>query len=69
MSTLPSASYSVTTRLEIPAGGQAVSQLTTAVETAGGAVTALDVTASGHQRLRIDVTTAARDTEHDDARY
>ena len=64
MTALPSISYSITVRLEIPAGGPAVSQLTTAVEQSGGAVTALDVTASGHERLRIDVTCAARDTEH-----
>jgi malate dehydrogenase (oxaloacetate-decarboxylating) len=63
---LPSVSYSITVRLEIPAGGAAVSQLTNAVEGAGGAITALDVTASGHQRLRIDVTCAARDTDHAD---
>ena len=36
------------------------------MEHAGGVVTALDVTASGHERLRIDVTCAARDTEHAD---
>src|SRR3954471_7630232 len=64
MSAAPSVSYSITVRLEVPAGGPAVSHLTTAVEQAGGAVTALDVTASGHERLRIDVTCAARDTEH-----
>src|SRR5215216_7974466 len=57
---VPSVSYSITVRLEVPAGGRAVSQLTTAVEHAGGAITALDVTASGHERLRIDVTCAAR---------
>jgi len=62
----PSVSYSITVRLEVPAGGAAVSQLTTAVEHAGGIVTALDVTASGHERLRIDVTCAARDTGHAD---
>jgi len=66
MTAVPSASYSITVRLEVPAGGASVSQLTTAVEHAGGAITALDVTASGHQRLRIDVTCAARDTEHAD---
>jgi len=60
----PSVSYSITVRLEVPAGGVAVSGLTTAVEQAGGLVTALDVTASGHQRLRIDVTCAARDSDH-----
>ena len=64
MSAVPSVSYSITVRLEVPAGGASVSQLTTAVEQAGGAITALDVTASGHERLRIDVTCAARDTTH-----
>ncbi|GAB3759093.1 NAD-dependent malic enzyme [Microlunatus parietis] len=37
-----------------------------AVEQAGGAITALDVTRSGHERLSIDVTCAARDTDHAD---
>jgi malate dehydrogenase (oxaloacetate-decarboxylating) len=66
VSAVPSVSYSITVRLEVPAGGASVSQLTTAVEHAGGAITALDVTASGHERLRMDVTCAARDTEHAD---
>jgi len=64
--TSPSVSNSITVRLDIPAGGP-VSQLTTAVEKAGGIVTALDVTSSGHDRLRIDVTCAASDTGHADA--
>ncbi len=54
----------MTVRLELPAGGSAISQLTTAVERSGGVVTALDVTASGSDRLQIDVTCAASDTEH-----
>src|SRR5688572_6905215 len=54
----------MTVRLELPAGGSAISQLTAAVEQAGGVVTALDVTASGHDRLQIDVTSAARDAGH-----
>jgi malate dehydrogenase (oxaloacetate-decarboxylating) len=66
VSAVPSVSYSITVRLEVPAGGSSVSLLTAAVERVGGAVTALDVTASGHERLRIDVTCAARDTEHAD---
>ncbi|MBA8795743.1 malate dehydrogenase (oxaloacetate-decarboxylating) [Friedmanniella endophytica] len=66
MSAVPSVSYSITVRLEVPAGGTSVSRLTTAVEQAGGAITALDVTASGHERLQIDVTCAARDTTHAD---
>ncbi|GAA2754730.1 NAD-dependent malic enzyme [Actinopolymorpha rutila] len=63
---MPSASYSITVRLEVPAGGRAVSELTAAVEHEGGTITALDVTASGHERLRIDVTCAATDTAHAD---
>jgi len=64
MATQPSISYSITVRVEVPGRGNAVSQLTHAVEEAGGTVTALDVTASGHERLSIDVTCAATDTDH-----
>ncbi|WP_420033901.1 NAD-dependent malic enzyme [Streptomyces sp. cg28] len=66
MATAPSVSYSMTVRLEVPASGTAVSQLTTTVESAGGSVTGLDVTASGHEKLRIDVTIAASSTSHAD---
>ncbi|RKS10530.1 malate dehydrogenase (oxaloacetate-decarboxylating) [Nocardiopsis sp. Huas11] len=64
MATLPSVSYSITVRLELDAGGSAVGSLTSAVEQVGGMITALDVAAAGHERIRIDVTCAARDTEH-----
>jgi malate dehydrogenase (oxaloacetate-decarboxylating) len=60
----PSVSYSITVRLEVAAHGRGVSELTRAVEQTGGVVTALDVTAAGHDRLRVDVTCAARDSEH-----
>ncbi|HET9861175.1 MAG TPA: NAD-dependent malic enzyme [Nocardioidaceae bacterium] len=66
MASTPSISYSITVRLELPAGGTAISQLTSVVEHCGGVVTALDVTASGHDKLRIDVTCAAIDTAHAD---
>ncbi|MEV1008249.1 NAD-dependent malic enzyme [Streptomyces sp. NPDC049881] len=66
MATAPSVSYSMTVRLEVPASGTAVSQLTTVVESSGGSVTGLDVTASGHEKLRIDVTIAATSTAHAD---
>jgi malate dehydrogenase (oxaloacetate-decarboxylating) len=66
VATQPSISYSITVRLELPAGGSAISSLTSCVEEAGGIVTALDVTASGHDKLRIDVTCAAIDTAHAD---
>jgi malate dehydrogenase (oxaloacetate-decarboxylating) len=64
MTATPSVSYSITVRLEVPAIGTEMSQLTAAVEASGGIVTALDVTSSGIDRLRIDVTCAARDTTH-----
>ena len=64
MAAVPSVSYSITVRLELPARPTAVSELTTAIEAAGGLVTALDVTASGHDRVRVDVTCAARDSGH-----
>jgi malate dehydrogenase (oxaloacetate-decarboxylating) len=63
----PSISYSITVRLELPAGGTATSELTATVERSGGMVTALDVTASGHDKLTIDVTCAASDTAHADS--
>ncbi len=62
----PSVSYSITVRLEVASRGRAVSEITRAVEQAGGVVTALDVTA-GPGRLRVDLTCAARDTAHADA--
>ncbi len=64
MASAPSVSYSITVRLELPARPTAVSELTTVIERGGGLVTALDVTASGGARVRVDVTCAARDVEH-----
>ena len=66
MTIAPSVSYSITVRLEVAAGGRAASDLTRTVEQAGGVVTALDVVPHGHERLRVDVTCAARDTAHAD---
>jgi malate dehydrogenase (oxaloacetate-decarboxylating) len=67
MPTAPSVSYSITVRLELPARPTAVSELTTVVEKGGGLVTALDVTASGPSRVRVDLTCAARDVDHANA--
>ncbi len=64
MNALPSVSNSITVRLELPARATAVSDLTNAVEGIGGLITGLDITASGHERLRADVTAAARDSDH-----
>ncbi|GAB3495257.1 malic enzyme-like NAD(P)-binding protein [Nocardiopsis coralliicola] len=64
MATLPSVSYSITVRLELDGHGTAVGSLTNAVEQVGGVITALDVAQAAHERIRIDVTCAARDTDH-----
>ncbi|KHL18562.1 UNVERIFIED_CONTAM: malate dehydrogenase [Mumia flava] len=66
MPTTPSVSYSITVRLDVPSGGSAVSELTTAVEKAGGVVTALDVAGAHTEQLRIDLTIATSDTDHAD---
>ena len=63
----PSVSYSITVRLEVASRGRAVSAITRAVEQAGGVVTALDVTAGRGDKLRVDVTCAARGEEHSEA--
>lgn len=60
----PSVSSSITARLEVEARPTAVSELTTAIEREGGIVTALDVTASGHERITVDVTCATRGEAH-----
>ncbi|HEY8721219.1 NAD-dependent malic enzyme [Pengzhenrongella sp.] len=64
MTSAPSVSSSITARLEVEARPTAVSELTTAIERAGGIVTALDVTASGHERITVDVTCATRGEAH-----
>ncbi|GEL95783.1 NAD-dependent malic enzyme [Cellulomonas composti] len=60
----PSVSSSITVRLRVAARPTAVSELTTAIEQAGGIVTALDVTASGHEQMTADVTCATLGEEH-----
>jgi malate dehydrogenase (oxaloacetate-decarboxylating) len=61
---IPTASYSITVRLEVPADAAAVGRLTTAVGQAGGVVTALDVTESYPERIVVDVTCSASDQSH-----
>ena len=64
MGSAPSVSSSITVRLEVEARPTAVSELTTAIEREGGIVTALDVTASGHERITVDVTCATTGDTH-----
>jgi malate dehydrogenase (oxaloacetate-decarboxylating) len=66
MNPVPSVSNSITVRLELPARVTAVSEITGAVERVGGMVTAVDITESGQQRLRADLTIATFGSEHAD---
>jgi len=55
---MPSTSpgYSITVRVDLPAGASATAALTAAVGSAGGALTALDVVESQTARMVVDVT-------------
>ncbi len=58
--------YSITVRVEAPAVAHATAALTTAVSSAGGALTALDVVESHADRIVVDVTCDASDVDHAD---
>jgi malate dehydrogenase (oxaloacetate-decarboxylating) len=59
-----SASYSITVRLLAATDPAVVGRVATAVGTAGGVVTAIDVAESRHDRITIDVTCSATDGAH-----
>jgi malate dehydrogenase (oxaloacetate-decarboxylating) len=65
---MPSTSpgYSITVRVEVPAGGTATAALTSAVGSAGGALTALDVVESQTDRMVVDVTCDTSGESHAD---
>jgi malate dehydrogenase (oxaloacetate-decarboxylating) len=57
-------SYSITMRLHTLPDHKIVGQVATAIATAGGVVTAIDVAESGRDRLVVDVTCSAGDADH-----
>ena len=59
-----SASYGITVRLYARPSPAVVGQLATAVGTAGGLVTAIDVSDSRPERITVDVTCSAVNGEH-----
>src|SRR6478672_7733204 len=61
-----SASYSITMRLHTDVDPAVVGRVATGIASAGGIVTALDVAESRHDRLVVDVTCSATDSEHAD---
>ncbi len=60
----PSPGYSITIRVEVPAVATATAALTSAVGSAGGALTALDVVESQTARMVVDVTCDTSDEAH-----
>jgi malate dehydrogenase (oxaloacetate-decarboxylating) len=64
---MPSAGYSITVRVAMPADASAVGRLTTAVGSAGGVITALDIVESAHDTVVADITTDTADGEHANA--
>src|ERR1035437_4072411 len=58
--------YSITVRVEVPAGATATAALTTAVGSAGGGLTALDVVESQTDRMVVDVTCDTSGETHAD---
>ena len=59
-----SASYSITMRLHTAPDHGVVGAVATAIASAGGIVTAIDVADSSHERLVVDVTCSAADADH-----
>jgi malate dehydrogenase (oxaloacetate-decarboxylating) len=59
-----SASYSITMRLHTDVDPAVVGRVATGIAGAGGIVSALDVAESRHDRLVVDVTCSATDSEH-----
>ncbi len=60
---VPSVSFSITVRLDVPASSQTVGEITTAVGKLGAVVTALDVAESHAGRLVLDMTCLCVDGE------
>ncbi|GLZ79049.1 malate dehydrogenase [Actinorhabdospora filicis] len=61
---LPSAGFSITVRVSLPADAGAIGRLTTAVGEAGAIVRALDVVSSDHQSVVVDLTCDTSDSAH-----
>ena len=62
--TATASSYSITMRLHTSIDHGVVGEVATAIATAGGMVTAIDVAESSTERLTLDVTCSAADAEH-----
>ena len=61
---LPSAGFSITVRVSVPADSSSIGRLTTAVGSADAIVTALDVVDSDHTVVLVDLTCDTADSAH-----
>jgi malate dehydrogenase (oxaloacetate-decarboxylating) len=64
MAVLPSASYSLTVRLQITNKPGMLGRVASAIGEAGGDIGAVDLVDSGRERILRDITVKARDSEH-----
>jgi malate dehydrogenase (oxaloacetate-decarboxylating) len=64
MESIPSASYSVTMRVEFPHQPGSLGKILTAIGDSGGIVGAVDIVRMGEKRTIRDITVNARDSEH-----
>jgi malate dehydrogenase (oxaloacetate-decarboxylating) len=64
MEYIPSASYSLTLRVEFPHQAGSLGKILTAIGDAGGMVGAVDIVRMGERRTVRDITVNARDSEH-----
>jgi malate dehydrogenase (oxaloacetate-decarboxylating) len=60
----PNASYSITMRVQLDADPRGIARITAAVGEAAGTVVAVDVVESHPDRMVVDLTCNARDTDH-----
>jgi malate dehydrogenase (oxaloacetate-decarboxylating) len=60
----PNASYSITMRVQLDSDPHGIARVTAAVEEAAGTVVAVDVVESHPDRMVVDLTCNARDTDH-----
>jgi malate dehydrogenase (oxaloacetate-decarboxylating) len=64
MESIPSASYSMTLRIEFPHRAGSLGEILTAIGDAGGMVGAVDIVRMGEKRTTRDVTVNTRDSDH-----
>ena len=65
MEAIPSASYSLTLRVELPHRAGSLGKILTAIGEAEGLIGAVDIVRMGQEKSTRDITVSARDSEHE----